>query len=190
MNIAVIGRGNIGRTLARKWRAAGHDVVFGVREPGGDEGTASIAAAVDGAEVVLLAVPGAAAKELVAGLGEALASKIVVDATNDVSGLGKLHALDGLAAGAHPVRAFNTLGWENFAEPIVAGTRADLLYAAEDGHPRALAEQLIRDIGLEPIWLGGVEAFDVVDGVTRLWFTLVFQRGYGRRLAFKVLHEP
>ncbi len=60
MKIAFIGRGNIGRTLAGKWAAAGHEVTFGVREPG-DEGTASIPDAVAAAEVVLLAMPGAAA---------------------------------------------------------------------------------------------------------------------------------
>jgi predicted dinucleotide-binding enzyme len=188
MKIAVVGRGNIGGTLAEKWRAAGHDVVFGVREPGG-EGTASIPDAVAAAEVVLLAIPGAAAKEVVRGLGEALAGKIVVDATNEPSGAGPLHALDELVSGAQPVRAFNTLGWESFADPVVAGTRADLFYAAEDGSAREAAEQLIRDVGLEPVWVGGRETFDVVDGVTRLWFTLVFQRRLGRRLAFKVLRE-
>lgn len=104
-------------------------------------------------------------------------------------GSGKLHALDELAAGAHPVRAFNTLGWENFADPVVAGTRADLLDGAVEGRAREVAEQLIGDVGLEPVWVGGPEAFDVVDGVTRLWFTLAFQRELGRRLAFKVLRE-
>jgi predicted dinucleotide-binding enzyme len=188
MKIAVIGRGNIGRTLAGKWAAAGHDVTFGVRDPG-DEGTASIPDAAADAEVVLLAIPGAAAKDVVRGLGEALSGKVVVDATNEVGGPGKLHALDELAAGAHPVRAFNTLGWENFADPVVAGTRADLLYGAEEGRAREVAEQLIGEVGLEPVWVGGPEAFDVVDGVTRLWFTLAFQRGLGQRLAFKVLRE-
>src|SRR5262249_30856068 len=77
--------------------------------------------------------PGAAAKDVIASLGTALAGKIVIDATNDVQGSGKLHALDELADGAHPVRAFNTLGWENFADPIIAGVTADLLYAAEHG---------------------------------------------------------
>ena len=32
MKIAVIGKGNIGGTLGSKWRAAGHDVVFGARD--------------------------------------------------------------------------------------------------------------------------------------------------------------
>ena len=31
MRIAVIGKGNIGGTLGSKWRAAGHDVVYGAR---------------------------------------------------------------------------------------------------------------------------------------------------------------
>lgn len=186
MKIAVIGAGNIGRTLGGKWETAGHEVVYGVRSPG-SPGTAAVADAVDGAEVVLLAVPGAAAKDVLASLGAALAGKVVIDATNDIQGAGKLHALDELADGAHPVRAFNTLGWENFADPLFDGVTADLFYAAEEGHAKDVAERLIADIGLEPVWLGGIDAFDVVDSLTRLWFLLAFQRKLGRRLAFKLL---
>jgi predicted dinucleotide-binding enzyme len=106
-----------------------------------------------------------------------------------VQGSGKLHALDELVDGAHPVRAFNTLGWENFAEPVVGGVTADLLYAAEEGVAMDTGERLIRDVGLEPVWVGSVDAFDLVDSVTRLWFTLALQRKLGRRLAFKVLRD-
>jgi predicted dinucleotide-binding enzyme len=188
VRIAIVGAGNIGRALGGKWSAAGHDVVYGSRHPEGAD-TAPIADAAAAADVVVLAVPGAAAKEVISSLGAALAGKVVVDATNDVQGSGSLHALGELADGAHPVRAFNTLGWENLADPIVAGVRADMLYAAEEGPARETAEQLIRDVGLEPVWVGGVDTFDVVDSVTRLWFTLAFQRKLGRRLAFKVLRE-
>jgi predicted dinucleotide-binding enzyme len=85
MRIAVIGAGNIGRTLGGKWTDAGHDVVYGVRRPG-EPGTATVANAVASAEVVVLAVPGAAAKEVIASLGSDLVGKVVVDATNDVQG--------------------------------------------------------------------------------------------------------
>ena len=186
MKIAVIGAGNIGGTLGGKWAATGHEVVYGVRSPD-DPGTATVADAVAEAEVVVLAVPGAAAKEVVASLGAALAGKVVIDASNDVQGSGKLHALDELTDGAHPVRAFNTLGWENFADPMFDGIAADLFYAAEEGQAKDVAERLIADIGLVPVWLGGIEAFDVVDSLTRLWFLLAFQRKLGRRLAFKML---
>ena len=62
MRIAVIGKGNIGGTLGSKWRAAGHDVVYGTRDgsgqgPGGAP-VRSIGDALKDAEVVLLAVPG------------------------------------------------------------------------------------------------------------------------------------
>ena len=184
--IAVIGAGNIGRTLGGKWAAAGHDVVYGVRSPGAP-GTAAVADAAADAEVVVLAVPGAAAKEVIASLGEALAGKVVIDATNDIQGAGKLHALDELADGAHPVRAFNTLGWENFANPVFDGVTADLFYAAEEGAAKKVADRLITEVGLRPVWLGGVDTFDLVDSLTRLWFTLAFQRKLGRRLAFKML---
>jgi 8-hydroxy-5-deazaflavin:NADPH oxidoreductase len=186
VKIAVIGAGNIGRTLGGKWAEAGHEVVYGVRSPGAP-GTAGVADAVGGAEVVLLAVPGAAAKDVLASLGATLAGKVVIDATNDVQGAGKLHALDELADGAHPVRAFNTLGWENFADPVFDGVAADLFYSAEEGRAKDVADRLIADVGLEPVWLGGVDTFDIVDSLTRLWFQLAFQRKLGRRLAFKML---
>ena len=186
MRIAVIGAGNIGRTLGAKWAAAGHEVVYGVRSPGAAD-TASVADAVARAEVVALAIPGAAAKDVLATLGPTLAGKVVIDATNDVQGARKLHALDELADGAHPVRAFNTLGWENFADPVIDGVTADLFYAAEEGRANEVAHRLIADVGLRPVWLGGIEAFDLVDSLTRLWFTLAFSRKLGRRLAFKML---
>jgi 8-hydroxy-5-deazaflavin:NADPH oxidoreductase len=70
---------------------------------------------------------------------------------------------------------------------VFDGVAADLFYAAEEGHAKDVADKLIADVGLEPVWLGGVDAFDVVDSLTRLWFQLAFQRKLGRRLAFKML---
>jgi predicted dinucleotide-binding enzyme len=164
MRIAVIGKGNIGGTLGGKWVAAGHEVVFGVRSPGAP-GTAAITDAVGQPEVIVLAMPGAAAKDLLGSLAGALAGKVVIDATNDMTGTGKLNALDELADGAHPVRAFNTLGWENFADPVFDGVTADLFYAAEEGGAKEVAERLIGDVGLNPVWLGGLDAFETVDSV-------------------------
>jgi 8-hydroxy-5-deazaflavin:NADPH oxidoreductase len=188
MRIAVIGAGNIGGTLGNKWTDAGHEVVYGVRQPQQADQTTP-ADAVAGAEVVVLAVPGPAAKDVIRSLGDSLAGKVVIDATNDISGSGKLHALDELDDAAQPVRAFNTLGWECFADPVIGGQQADLLYAAEEGQAKEVAEQLIRDVGLQPIWLGGVEAFDTVDSLARVWFTLALQRNLGRHLALKVLRD-
>ena len=37
MKIAIIGHGNVGGTLARKWAAAGHHIAIGARHPDDDK---------------------------------------------------------------------------------------------------------------------------------------------------------
>jgi len=197
--IAVIGAGRIGGTLARKWRLAGHAITFGARDPHKQAlralaqeiaaEAASVPDAVDGADVVAFAIPGAAMADAVSGLGPRLDGKVVIDATNNVRGV-VMHSAAPIAAaapGAFYFRAFNTLGWELLVEPVVGGTQADLFFCGPDGDPRAPVERLIADVGLRPIWVGGPEEVDVVDGVLRLWFTLVVKGGRGRRLAFTMI---
>jgi 8-hydroxy-5-deazaflavin:NADPH oxidoreductase len=81
------------------------------------------------------------------------------------------------------VRAFNTLGWDNFADPPDG---AELFYAA-DPTAREVTEELIWAVGLGPQFVGGPDAANTVDGVLRLWFSLVQQHGGQRRLAFRVV---
>jgi predicted dinucleotide-binding enzyme len=185
--IAVIGSGNIGGTIGEAWRRAGHDVTYASRSPQPPE-TVAIADAIGAADVVLLATPGAAVPEMLATHGPALSGRVVIDATNHV-GAERLHHAESYAESAPDarfVRAFNTLGFEMFAEPKVGGEVADLFWC---GPEDAGVEQLIADVGLRPVRVGDIEAIDVVDGVGRLWLTLVFQRGHARRLAFRMLTD-
>jgi 8-hydroxy-5-deazaflavin:NADPH oxidoreductase len=76
MRIAVIGTGHIGGTLGARWRAAGHDVVYGSRQgtgegPGGAP-LAPIGYAVQDADVVVLAIPGGAVAGTVGEYGAVL----------------------------------------------------------------------------------------------------------------------
>ncbi|HEX9066205.1 MAG TPA: NAD(P)-binding domain-containing protein [Streptosporangiaceae bacterium] len=189
MKIAVIGTGNIGGTLGGKWAAAGHEVVYGSRSgtgtgPGGGP-VRPIADAIESAGVVVLAVPGGAVDDVLATHGAALDGKVVVDATNRI-GAAEVNSRSAIAAaapGARYVRAFSTLGWENFAEPLPS---AGLFFAA-DPEARPVAEDLIRAVGLEPAYVGDAGAAATVDGVLPLWFALVQQHGGNRKLAFAVL---
>jgi predicted dinucleotide-binding enzyme len=185
--IAVIGSGNIGATIGEAWRRAGHEVTFASRSPEPPR-TVAIADAMAGAEVVLLAVPGPTVPALLAEHGAALDGRIVIDATNDVGGE-RLHhgeAYAEHAPGARFARAFNTLGYELFADPSIGGEVADLFWC---GPEDAGVEQLIADVGLRPVRVGGIDAIDVVDGACRLWLTLVFRQGHPRRLAFRMLTD-
>jgi 8-hydroxy-5-deazaflavin:NADPH oxidoreductase len=185
--IGVIGSGNIGETVGEAWRHAGRDVVYASRSPEPPR-TVAIADAIAGADVVLLALPGAEVPQLLAEHGPALDGRVVIDATNDVGGE-RLHHADTYgesAPGARFVRAFNTLGFEVFADPSIGGAVADLFWC---GPEDAGVEQLIADVGLRPVRVGDIDAIDVVDGVGRLWLTLVFRQGYPRRLAFRLLAD-
>jgi 8-hydroxy-5-deazaflavin:NADPH oxidoreductase len=187
MQISVIGTGKIGGTLGEKWRAAGHDVVYGSRHPTtdgpGGANVVTVAEAIAGAQAVLFAVPGGTVGELVAEHGAALDGLVVIDAANRIGEpIVNSHEVI-VAAGAHYVRAFNTLGWENFAEPL---PDADLFFAA-DPEARETAEALISAIGLRPVCVGGVDAAGTVDSLLGVWFALVKQHGGNRKVALRVV---
>ena len=189
MRIAVIGKGHIGGTLGSKWRAAGHDVVYGARDgsgqgPGGAP-VRSIGDALEAAEVVLLAVPGQAVSDVLTGQGAVLAGKVVVDAVNRMGApeFDSRALIAAAAPSARYVRAFNSLGWENFADPIPG---ANLFFAA-DPEARATAEELISAVGLEPAFVGDATATATVDALLPLWFALVRQNGGNRKVALRIV---
>lgn len=198
--VAVVGAGTVGRALAVSLAGGGLDVILALRDPartpdGWAGGTSDVAAAVDTADVVVVAVPGAAVPALAAEHGARLAGRVVLDASNDMSGGGAapLHhreAWDAHAPAAHVFRAFNTLGWDTMSQPVVAGERADLLYCGPDGPPDATARAVIAATGLRPVRVGGPGADGLLDGATRLWFALATREGRRRRLAFRVIEEP
>ena len=46
---------------------------------------------------------------------------------------------------------------------------------------------LLADIGLEPVYLGGVDRVDLVEGMTDTWLNRALKQRMGGRLAFKLL---
>jgi len=200
MNIAILGSGNIGGSLGSKWAAAGHHVVFGTRDPENSKLAAllatipgaqadSLAGAIASAEVVLFALPSKAVPEAAAAHAKALDGKILIDATNQFGApvINHLQTLHASAPQARIYRAFNSLGWEVFADPVVAGVEADLFYTGADGPVRKQIEELIQAVGLRPIWVGDNDLAEVVDALGQLWVTLVVQRGWKRRWALKAV---
>ena len=159
VQIAILGAGQVGSTLGRLWHAAGHDVTFAARdaaqpralaaELGERAGAASVADAVAGAEVVLVAVPGPAVTDVLQAAGP-LDGRVMIDAANS---FGPRHVTLRSLTGAFPrarwVRAFNSLSVSIMADdnhhkpPWV-------MFLSGDEEAKPVVAQLIRDAGFDP----------------------------------------
>ena len=195
MRITVIGAGAVGTGLMGAL-AKRHEVTLGARDPESEKTTTALAAlggkvgcdtipqAVGTADVTILAIPGAGVPGLIEEHAALLSGALVIDATNDRSGgdgspLHHLADWQRLAPDAVVARAFCTLGWENFADPDYDGVAATLLWCGPDGENGETITGLIAGMGLDPVRIGGLEAADILDGATRLWFQLGVRAGHG-----------
>ena len=172
MKIGIIGRGHVGGGLARFWEQAGHDVVTA-----GREGVAEAAAHGD---VVVLAVPAAAADDALASAG-ALDGKVLVDATNDVSRTRESLAwhVAELAPGARVVKAFNAVFALTYDKLPELDPPAQVVYCGDDPEAKELVAQLARDAHLEPIDVGGLDQALDVEGFARMIINLAYKQGFG-----------
>src|SRR4051794_34355449 len=173
MKITVIGRGNVGGGLAKRWQAAGHDVTA----LGRDGGNAS------DADVVVLSVPSGAIADAL-GTVSGIEGKTVIDTTNAFHGRDEnfeslTHQVKSIVGG--PVaKSFNI----NFAplydriddQPEKPGN----YYVAEDD-AREVTEQLIRDAGYDPVNVGGIENARLLEDQIN-FIMAVAQGGLGQNL--------
>ena len=169
MRIAVIGAGNVGGGFSRAAVAAGHDVVISAAHPEkaqavaaevGAQAAESNTAAVQGAQVVVLAVPGTAAPTVVAELAPVLGGAVVVDATNPLNATFDGLAIEGIsgaeavqrAAGSTPVvKAFNTVFASRYAAPAEQGSPLTVLVAGDDAAARGTVAELAASLGFAPV---------------------------------------
>jgi 8-hydroxy-5-deazaflavin:NADPH oxidoreductase len=209
MRIGVIGAGSVGGALGRGWAKRGHEVVFGVRDPGKPEivklledaegaRAASLAAAAAFGEVVVLATPWGGTRDAVQQAGD-LAGKVLLDCTNplkpDMSGLdvpagsSAAEQVAAWAPGARVVKVFNTTGANNMAEPIYDEQSATMFYCGDDGEAKAVAARLAADLGFEPIDAGPLQKAALLESLALLWIHLAYGQKLGRDIAFKLMRR-
>lgn len=196
--VVVVGAGSVGSALGTNLVRLGHDVRFAVRPgstrplPGGATAVPLDGAAL-GADLVVLAVPFHTVEEVVPVLGLA-AGQVLVDTTNPFgrplpaghpSGSSVVAAAAGV--GVHVVKAFNVLGAENMADPVLPdGSRPVLPVAGDDDVARASVVGLARDMGFDAVDVGGLTTAGLLEDAARYWGLLAFAGGLGRSWAFVV----
>lgn len=177
MKIGIIGSGNVGSALGTTWAKAGHMVMFSSLDlekdkalavkvgHGARAGTSREAAAFG--DVLLIAVPYHALPAVGKDLGDLLKGKVVIDTCNPFEqrdgeigikarevGAGLMSAQ--LLPGARIVRAFNAIGAARMGAAWQEPGKVGMPIAGDDAQAIAVASNLIRDIGYEPVLIGGL----------------------------------
>jgi 8-hydroxy-5-deazaflavin:NADPH oxidoreductase len=202
MKITIIGSGNLGSALARGWRRAGHEVMFGVRNASDFKGGYSekskdvkaelIPQAAAWADVLVLAAVPLAIHDIAEAIGD-VSNKIIINAMNSVRAKPEpfsntTEAILKLTNCKDVVKCFNTTGAENVANPVYPGSGIDMFYAGDSERAKKIAEQLAKELGFENVYnFGGSDKFNLLEQFALGWINLAMMQGYGRSIAFKVL---
>lgn len=206
MRIGIIGAGNVGGALGTGWAKAGHEVIWGVRDPrdpkheslvlgtrNGALGTVTEAA--DAGEVLVLTTPWNATRAALDTLGD-VGGKPLLDATNplkpDLSGLDLPPGTSGgeqvqaWCPHARVVKVFNTTGADNMNNPAYPGGATTMLYCGDDPDAKKIAHQLSADLGFAPLDAGPLSRALLLEDFALLWITLAYGQNMGRDFAFRI----
>jgi predicted dinucleotide-binding enzyme len=177
VRIGIVGSGNVGSALGGVWVNAGHEVMFSSRTlehdrtlaaklgPNARAGTPREAAAFG--DVVMISVPYRSLPDVGKELGDLIKGKVVIDTCNPFPGRdGEIAAWArekgvGLASaellpGARIVRAFNAIGAARMGAVHEQPGRIGMPIAGDDAEAIAVASRLVREIGFEPVLVGGL----------------------------------
>jgi predicted dinucleotide-binding enzyme len=209
MDITIVGSGNVGAALGQGWRKAGHRVSFAAREPNGAKaaelkkqgfGIAAMADAAKSAEVIVLATPWDAVPGTIAALGAggALRGKIVIDATNPLTGNLELalgfndsagETVARLAAGARVVKAFNTTGANNMTNANYPAAKLWMPVAGDDAAAKKAVMGLAAELGFEAVDAGPLAMSRHLEPMAMVWIKLAYAQGLGRDIGFALLRR-
>jgi 8-hydroxy-5-deazaflavin:NADPH oxidoreductase len=206
MRIGIVGAGRIGGNAGRLFAGAGHEVMFsGSRDPAklerlaadaDDARTGSPREAVEFGDALMFSVPWRAIDDVLAQTGS-LDGAVVIDTTNQY-GAGGLEQLPEPAAqvnaermpGARLVKSFNTL--TSTFQGEAAGSGVAMFLAGEDADAKLLVAGLIRDIGFEPVDVGGWAEVPIMEAPRRdgAVYGEAYSGADGHRIADALRDDP
>jgi len=191
--VGVIGSAVVGQTLARGFKTHGHDVRIGSRSPAKlaefSSSSGIPAAAVDEvakwADLVVLAVQGAAAEEAIHAAGaDNLAGKVVIDTTNPISdqppvdgvvqfftgpNSSLLERLQSVNPKIRFVKAFNSVGAARMVNPIYQQGRPTMFYCGNDEAAKKTVNEIVSQFGWQPADMGTAVAARAIEPLCQLW---------------------
>jgi predicted dinucleotide-binding enzyme len=180
--VAVIGLGNIGKVVAANLVKGNREVILASKkfedaktlagQLGSLTKAAEIPAAIKEAEIVVLSVWFSTIKEILVKYAAELQGKVIIDPSNPIApdgkgGFAKVIGADESAGqiisgllpnGTQFVKALGTLGAGSLASSAFQKPEpAVLFYATDDNNLNPIMEDLITDLGFDPVRVGGID---------------------------------
>jgi len=211
MRIGILGSGDVAKTLGSGFLQHGHEVVLGTRTPSklADWGQHNVKASIAGfqaaakfGELVVLAVKGTAAADVLQAAGPAnLAGKPVVDATNPIADTppsnGVLRFFSTLDESLMErlqhdfpevrfVKAFNSVGHGCMVNPQFKAGKPTMFICGNDEDAKIAVKGIIHQFGWEIADMGSAEAARAIEPLCMLWCIPGFLRNDWTH-AFKLL---
>ncbi len=212
MKVGILGSGVVAQVLAGGFLKHGHDAMVGTREvaklaswaannPGARTG--SVADTAKFGELIILAVKGSVAADVLRVAGSAeLSGKTVIDATNPIADLppvaGVLRFFTSLDQslmerlqkefpGAHFVKAFNSVGNGRMVNPQFKDGKPTMFICGNDDAAKRRVGEILDQFGWETADMGKAEAARAIEPLCMLWCIPGLLRGEWSH-AFKLLH--
>ena len=193
MKIAIIGKGNVGTALANGLESAGHEIKFGHKDP-----SEPVVDAAKWGEVVILAVPFSAVKDVAKQIAPTVDGKVVVDVTNVLGSNWELaigfttsgaEELQKLLPKAHVVKAFNTVFAGNMNTGKLSTGQLSAFIAGDNADAKEIVMKLAKDIGFEPVDTGPLNSARYLEPMAVLLIGLGYGQKMGSYIGFKLLKE-
>lgn len=208
MRIASIGSGNIGKSLGTWFSKLGHEVIFSAhnhqnaeeaaKHAGENARAANTISAVLDADIILLAIPYNAVKEVLPQIKSSLMGKILIDITNPISDdysslqLGTTTSaaeeIAGMLPGVHVVKAFNTVFAQVYASqnPKLNDKTISVFYAGDDDEARKKVGELITQMGFDAVDCGPLKSARALEPMALMNITLGYTLKYGTSIGFSL----
>jgi 8-hydroxy-5-deazaflavin:NADPH oxidoreductase len=210
MRIGIIGAGAVGSTLARAWAYRGHQLALATRNPddprlatlalsiGPNATAAAVPKAVEHSEVVVLATPWIAVRDM-PGVAADWSGKILIDCTNPLRPDGRwledgyqISGAERVAAWAEGASVFKTLnhtGVNNMADPVYPNGRAVMFVCGDDDDAKPVVLRLVGELGFDTVDAGALKVARLLEPLAMLWIHLATTQRLGPEIAFALLRR-
>jgi hypothetical protein len=197
MKVAILGTGEVGKSLAAGFKKHGHDVKMGHRDP-----KESYADAAKFAELAVLATPWSGTENAIKLTDPRnLAGKVVIDVTNPLKF--EESQAPQLALGfndsggeqvqrwlpqSRVVKCFNIVGNTLMVNPQIPGGPPDMFIAGNDAGAKQTVTTICKQFGWPVVDIGGIEGARLLEPLAMLWVVVGFKLNRWEQ-AWKLLHK-